>query len=183
MRTGGPSVDQLISQALAEKRAVDVSGRVTVVGGPNLIEKSRFLSERPRIIEVIHPITSATSSKAGSLRRISFRLIDDSSHKCVGQPSGSLPALVLNRLRGFEATYRLWRWSRLTFCGLMLLTALRRRSLASLRLGSRGVGNLRLRSRSMLDLRRWRSLVNLRLSSRGMSNLRLKSWSMLDPWR
>jgi hypothetical protein len=50
-----PAVDQLIAQALAEKRALDVSGRVTVFGGPNLIEKSRFLSERPRIIESRSP--------------------------------------------------------------------------------------------------------------------------------
>ena len=49
------AIDQLIAQALAEKRAVEVSGRVTVVGGPSLIEKSRFLSERPREIECRSP--------------------------------------------------------------------------------------------------------------------------------
>lgn len=41
------AIDQLIAQALAEKRALEISGRVTGVAGPNPIEKSRFLSERP----------------------------------------------------------------------------------------------------------------------------------------
>ena len=50
-QTNEAAIDQLIAQALAEKRAVEISGRVTVGGGPNLIEKSRFLSERPRKIE------------------------------------------------------------------------------------------------------------------------------------
>jgi hypothetical protein len=45
------AIDQLIAQALAEERALDALGRVTVSGGPNPIEKSKFLSERPGIIE------------------------------------------------------------------------------------------------------------------------------------
>jgi hypothetical protein len=41
------AIDRLIAQALAEKRASDISQRV----GLNLIERSRSLSERPRILE------------------------------------------------------------------------------------------------------------------------------------
>jgi hypothetical protein len=41
------AIDQLIAQALAEKRASDISRRL----GPNPIERSRSLSERPRLLE------------------------------------------------------------------------------------------------------------------------------------
>jgi hypothetical protein len=50
-QTDEATIDQLIAQALAEKHAIEVSGRVTVGRGATLIEKSRFLSKRPREIE------------------------------------------------------------------------------------------------------------------------------------
>ena len=40
------AIDQLIAQALAEKRALEIQ-IVTGVASPNPIEKSRFLSQRP----------------------------------------------------------------------------------------------------------------------------------------
>ena len=43
--------DELIAQALAEGSLPDISRAVTDVGGANLIERSRFLPERPLIIE------------------------------------------------------------------------------------------------------------------------------------
>jgi hypothetical protein len=39
--------DDLIAQALAEGRAPDISRSVPEVGGATLIERSRFLAERP----------------------------------------------------------------------------------------------------------------------------------------
>jgi hypothetical protein len=48
---GGAVVDQLIAQALAEGRAPDILGRGAGVGEANLVERSKFLSERPRIVE------------------------------------------------------------------------------------------------------------------------------------
>lgn len=45
------AIDQLIAQALAEERALDALGRLTISGGSSPIERSKFLSERPGIIE------------------------------------------------------------------------------------------------------------------------------------
>lgn len=45
------AIHQPIAQGLGEERALDVLEPVTVPGVPNLMEKSRFLSERPGIIE------------------------------------------------------------------------------------------------------------------------------------
>lgn len=44
-------VDELIAQALAEERAPEISGRGAGVGDVNLVERSKFLLERPRIVE------------------------------------------------------------------------------------------------------------------------------------
>jgi hypothetical protein len=49
-QTDEAAIDQLLAQALAENRAIEITGRVAVGGGPNLIKKSRFLSTRPRKI-------------------------------------------------------------------------------------------------------------------------------------
>lgn len=45
------ALDELIAQALAEERASDISGRTTGVSSAKLIEGSRFVAERPPIIE------------------------------------------------------------------------------------------------------------------------------------
>jgi hypothetical protein len=93
---------------------------------------------------------------------------------------------------GERRTLTLWRWSRLTFFGLMFSTVLlgfpRRRSLLSRPFNRRGVDNLGLRCRSMLDLwrRRFdfalrrRSLLSRPFSRRGVDNLGLRHRSMLD---
>jgi hypothetical protein len=98
---------------------------------------------------------------------------------------------------GTEDCLPLMGWSRLGFCGRRLLTTRflwrRRRGLVRLRLGSRGMSNLGLWSRSMLnlcwsrfDFLLWRrGLMGLRLGSRGMSSLGLRSSRMTDlgGWR
>ena len=85
---------------------------------------------------------------------------------------------------GPEDCLPLLGWSRLGFCGRRLLTTRllwrRRRGLARLRLGSRGMSNRRLWSRSMLNACWGRGLLRLRLGSRGMSNRGLWSRSMLN---
>jgi hypothetical protein len=50
-QAGEAIVDELIAQALAEERVADISGRGAGVGEANLVESSKFLSERPRIIK------------------------------------------------------------------------------------------------------------------------------------
>jgi hypothetical protein len=45
------ALDELIAQALAEERAPDISERVIGVSSAKLIERSRFVAERPLIIE------------------------------------------------------------------------------------------------------------------------------------
>jgi hypothetical protein len=45
------ALDELIAQALAEEHAPHISGRVICIGSAKLIESSRFLPERPLIIE------------------------------------------------------------------------------------------------------------------------------------
>jgi hypothetical protein len=43
--------DELIAQALAEERAADISGRITVGGSAKLVAGSRFVAVRPILIE------------------------------------------------------------------------------------------------------------------------------------
>jgi hypothetical protein len=59
-----------------------------------------------------------------------------------------------------DRTDRSWRWGRLTFCGLMFLTALR-----------------------LVRLLRRRSLLYRWPCRRSLCNPGLRSWSMLDLWR
>jgi hypothetical protein len=96
-----------------------------------------------------------------------------------------------------DRTDRSWLWGRLTFCGLMFLTALRlvrllwRRSLLYRWPGRRNLCNPGLRRRSMVGLRRWRSdfllrrrdLRSRRLGRKGMSNAGLRSRRLPDLWR
>src|SRR5215471_21366630 len=76
------------------------------------------------------------------------------------RPLVSPPDRTLTEMKG-DRTDRSWLWGRLTFCGLMFLTALRlvrllrRRSLLYRWPGRRSLCNLGLRSRSMMDRRRW----------------------------
>src|SRR5262249_56944276 len=84
-----------------------------------------------------------------------------------------------------DRTDQSWLWSRLTFCGLMFLTALRlvrllrRRSLLYRWSGRRSLCNPGLRRRSMLDRRRWR--FDFLLLRRGLSGPWLGGWRMDEP--
>src|SRR5215471_6499697 len=100
------------------------------------------------------------------------------------RPLVSPPDRTLTEMKG-ERTDQSWHWSRLTFCGLMFLTALRlvrllrRRSLLYRWSGRRSLCNPGLRRRSMLDRRRWR--FDFLLRRRGFPCRWLGGCGMYDP--